>query len=234
MTWLVLVLIFASAAGSVSLNAVSRQEQQVFIEDILFRKILLSNGSTVVRWNRQPTLSIMGAGADEREAFEEALRMLDRSLRPVGYRIRRLPDGSAGADIEIYHTRFTELPALLEKLELPHSFAQMDRALGVYNEDRSLEKVYIFIDSSVAMTAENRNRRALRLLLAAMGLSGESRVPVQSIFFEVPPFGFPDELPSRLFPIDVKAIRLLYAYLEPGDNIETMRLKFQRQWRRLL
>lgn len=212
----------------------SKQEQLVFVEEILFRKILLSNGNKVVRWERPPTLSVISGTSEEKEAFDTAFAWLNRPLRPVGYRIRSLPDGTEGADIEIYHTRYSDLPILLKQLDLPARFGELDKAQAFYNENRSLEKVYLFIDTRRAMSKAGMERRALKLLLGALGLAGETRVPVQSIFYEVPPFGMAEEPPNRLYPIDVKAIRLLYAYLEPGDTLETMRKKFRKQWHRLL
>lgn len=220
-------------AGIPGLHAISQKEQLVFLEEILFQKKLMANGSYVVRWNRQPTLSVMSGKPREIAALERALDALDRPLRPTGYRILRGEDGEAEADILVYHLRYEQLPGLLEELGLGPRFAQLNRAHGFFNEDGSLEKVYLFLDDRLASTPGDLQRRTLKLLLAALGMPGETRLPVRSIFFEVPPLGIAEEIPTDLSPIDVRAIRLLYAYLEAGDSIEAMRLTFNRQWGRL-
>lgn len=208
-------------------------EEQAFVEEILFKKTLLTNGSSVVRWNQKPTLSIISGNPREREAMEKAIRDLERPLRPTGFHIDYLEDPDLEADIVIYHTRFSELPGLLESLQLPSRFAEMDKAHAVMNEDDSLQKVYVFCDTRRATTEEALQRRALKLLLAAMGMPGESGAEIRSIFYEVPPFGMAEDVPHDLYPIDNRVIRLLYAYIDSGASLDTVRESFRKYWRRL-
>lgn len=208
-------------------------EQQAFVEEILFKKILLSDGSLVVRWNRQPTLSILGGKPREVEAIKAAVSALERPLRPTGFHIQLKAEPDAEADIVVYHTRFSEFPSLLNALELPARFAEMDKAHAVLNADGSLEKVYVFLDSRRAMTERGLQRRALKLVLASMGMPGESGTQFRSIFYEIPPLGMAEEVPSELYPIDQRAIRLLYAYIEAGASPDAVRESFRRHWRHL-
>ncbi len=226
-------LLILLAGGMLPSSGITEEDQLVFLEEVLFQKKLMANGSTVVRWNRQPTLSVMSGNPREVAALGRALVELDRPLRPTGFRIRRQADGQADADMLVYHLHYEELPGLLKELGLGPRFGRLNRAHGIFNEDGSLEKVYLFLDDRLASTPGDLQRRALKLLLAALGLPGETRLPVRSIFFEVPPMGIAEAIPTELSLIDVRAIRLLYAYLEPGDSIDTMRETFDRQWRRL-
>ena len=221
--------------GSLALAAQSSAvvEQQAFVEEILFKKTLLTNGSLVVRWNQKPTLSIVSGNPREREAMEKAVRDLERPLRPTGYPIDYLEAPEPDADIVVYHTRFSELPGLLQSLQLPSRFAEMDKAHAIMNEDGSLKKVYVFCDTRRATTEEALKRRALKLVLAAMGMPGESGAQFRSIFYEVPPFGMAEEVPHRLYPIDIRAIRLLYAYIDSGASLDSVRESFRKYWRRL-
>lgn len=214
--------------------ALSEEQELAFLEQVLFKKRLLSNGTEITRWNRRPTLSLISGSEREAEAFDFAIEELERPLRPVGYRIRPVGRGVETADILIFHLRYSELGNTLKEYGLPMRFARLGVAHAIPGDDGSIDRVFIFLDSRVAVTDEGLRRRALKLLLAAIGLGGETQVPVNSIFLEVPPSGIGGEVPQALSSLDIRAIRLLYAYLSPGDEPDNLLSAYQRFWPRLL
>ncbi len=215
-------------------HALTEDEELGFVEEIIFRKKLINNGQTALRWDRQPTFSVVEGNDRQNLAFDTALSQLERPLRPVGFRIRRLGPDVDTADITVRYLKFSDLPRVLMENELPAKFARLNMVHPVYDESGTLQRVFIFIDSRLAQSDEAMQRQALKLTLASIGLGGETSLPIQSIFFEIPPGGIGGEPPNRLSSLDIRAIRLMYAYLQPGAMPGDLAAVFDQYWGRLL
>ncbi len=216
------------------LMGLSRQQEFTFLEEVLFRPKYLRQSAGIVRWTRSPSLSVMSGNDRERKAISDALRELRRPLRPVGLKIERQVDGDSSADIMVFHVRFSDLAALTESYDLPRSFQRLHTAHMLFDRNGTLEKVYVFIDSRVTMTDKGMQRRALKMILAGLGLGGETNQPVASIFFDVPPGGVEDEVVNELTRLDVRTLRFVYAYVDPGATPEDVAESYDRNWRRVL
>lgn len=227
-------ILYAWMLLAMPVMALSEEEQKTFFEEVLFRRTFIAGNGEIIRWERSPTVSVMTGTEAEKARIERALRSLERPLRPAGFRMRRLADGEGSADIRIYHGGFGDLARIGAEAGLPGVLWQLDQAHPFFDAEGRLEKMVVILDNSVAAAEGELQRRAVKLVLAAIGLGGETRIRVKSVFFEEPPFGAAEELPSAPTALDVRLMRLLYAYLEAGLTPEQAAEVMRQNWSKIL
>ncbi|MGJ3244277.1 MAG: hypothetical protein ACFE0O_15145 [Opitutales bacterium] len=207
--------------------------EELFLRDILLGRDLASAPPGIYRWERAPTIAIVGGNPRHREAVEAAINDLQRALKPVGFNPTLLEEPDESADIVLYYVRFYEVGGVVERLGLPARARKIDEAHPIFGETGTLRKAVVFIDERWAAPPPELKLKAMKLILAAMGMPGQSRLAPKSVFYEVPTTGLSSELVTDLSRLDVKAIRLLYVYLKPGESLDALARSYDRHWSRL-
>jgi hypothetical protein len=207
--------------------------EELFLRDILLGRDLSSAPPGIYRWDRAPTIALVGGNPRHRQAVTDAVADLERALRPVGFAPTLLEGPDESADIVLHYVRFFEVAPIAQQFGLPDRATRIDEAHPLFDETGRLTRAVVFVDERWAAPPAELKLRALKLLLAALGLPGQSSLAPKSVFYEVPTTGLSSELATDLSRLDIKAIRLLYVYLEPGESLDALARSYDRHWSRL-
>ena len=219
--------------GLVALLAVARaaEEDEVlrWIEDVVLGPEYGGSGAICARWVRTPTLSVVEAPAPECEMIAACVEEINRALARTSIREIRIDrPGNLGADILVYCVRQKEFPALARK----HAFQYVEGNLGyfwTFWNDRHEINSGIVLLASDRLTAETFRHFALEEITQVLGLSGDSPVFAESVFYSQ---GNDGGRAEHLSSLDVKLIDFFYRQIPPGSRTAEVRIAYWRHWGR--
>jgi hypothetical protein len=214
-TWLV-PAIFIAAVLLPSRAAWSSSEERVAWQYV--QQVILGQG-TVVRWTRPARLYLLGADEQEFRQFQDALgavnrRLLGAKMQVAGPLFAEPLDGAIDYD----HAIVVNLQPESFFVQTPAGRTRIDAPAGNVNFASILVRQRLPPNTKLSVM--------LHELLHALGLWGHAEGhTVMSAKTDL--IG---DLTS-LSPLDRKALRFLYQYLQPGDGPAEVRRAFDAHWR---
>jgi len=200
------------------------------VRDALFTALPDStyDGEKVTRWVEQPILILLGATDEDRAFVAETVADFNRLLHPLEIQIEEENEGAANIGILVASSRM--FPRLANRHGMQADIAKQGAGyteLTVRPDHAAQVSVTLIMDE---LEGEDRKATLVHELYHAMGPSGHSRRYADSVIFQD---AEATSTATKLAPIDIKLLALLYGYLSPGDSVTDARRAFDAQWRGL-
>lgn len=200
------------------------------VRDALFMALPDStyDADRVTRWTEQPVVLMLGATDGDRAFVKRMVNDFNRVLGPVAIRIEEKDKDAANVGLLIAPSRM--FPALANRHGMQANIAKRGAGyteLTVDTNHAAQISVSLIMDE---LKGSDRKATLVHELYHAMGPSGHSRNFPDSVIFQN---NEATSTVTKLAPIDIKLLALLYGYLSPGDTEAQARAAFDLHWRDL-
>ena len=200
-----------------------------WIEDVILGPEYGGTGAICARWVRSPSLSVLEGTETERRVVAACLVEINEALAKTPVRKIRIDrPGNPRADIVVYCVPHEQFPALARR----HGFSYVEGNLGYFwtfwNERHEIQSGVVLLASD-RLAGQSLRHFALEEITQVLGLSGDSPVFVESIFYSQGPDGGKAE---RLSALDQELIEFYYQRITPGSRTAEVRIASWRYWGR--
>jgi len=198
-----------------------------WIEDVILGPEYGGTGAICARWVRAPLLSVVEGTEEERRVIAACLAEINRALARTPVREIRIDrPGNPRADIVVYCVSQQQFPELARR----HGFPYVEGNLGYFwtfwNERYEIQSGIVLLASDM-LAGQSFRHFALEEITQVLGLSGDSPVFAESIFYGRGDDGGTAELLSTL---DEKLIEFYYQRITPGSRTAEVRIAYWRHW----
>jgi len=224
-------LLVIAGLGALAAMEVSAQENAElrWIEDVVLGPEYGGTGAICARWVRTPSLSVLEGSELERRVIAECIGEINRALAATPIREIALDrPGNHRADIVVYCVPLKRFPELARK----HGFPYVEGNLGYFwtfwNERHEIQFGIVLLASD-ALAGQTLRHFALEEMTQVLGLSGDSPVFSESIFYSRGDDGGTAE---HLSTMDTQLIEFYYRHIAPGSRTAEVRIACWRYWGR--
>lgn len=193
-------------------------------EFLVVQAMMVGQAAVVQRWSGMHTFAVLGGGADDKVAVDDALAQISGITEEFGTTFRRSETGEWPTSV-IYIAPHNTWPDYIPVQEsVIRGAAGLTRWNG--SDRNTVRSVSVMIDGG--RPAAERRSIIFHELMHAIGLLGHDLFRPKSVMRTSSIFDR-----AKLQESDRALIRFLYAYLRRGDGVQEVRTAFLEHWANL-
>ncbi len=226
---LVMATVFTVAVTKSSVSAAEALEQEwQFVRHVLLTSEGRDGTKSITRWTRPPVIYTHSKDRDFRNAVRNTVDHINAVLPGKTFSAAITTDPSREWDIAVGAGSYKRFDTFFRNIgckRYDRPAASGALCLRYYEQTHEIFAGIILIADD--LTGRETASVLLEEIYQSYGVTNDHDIFPDSINFDD---GVTLSERTTLAPIDIRVLRFLYQYLEPGDDEATVRAKFDTHW----